>query len=256
MKVDFATKERPKLSDPILICGLPGSALVGKVALDHLIATLPAALLAEIYCDGISPQVFVEEDGTVSMMKNEIYFWKASRSSKRDLILYTGDAQPSVSETEYALSEKIMDFARKEHGARDVITLGAYVTGTYTQSPQVYAAVTDATLSGKILSFGCKMMTEGAITGMNGLLLGVAKIKGMSGYALLGETSGYAIDPKASEALLAMISKITGISVDMKELEERAKEAQAILRTVESWRRQESEEESQQGEEKKPGYIT
>jgi uncharacterized protein (TIGR00162 family) len=251
LKIDFVMKATSKLSNPILICGLPGSALVGKLALDHLAETLPATLLAEVYCGGVTPQVFIEETGDITIAKNEIYFWKSSQSAARDLMLYTGDAQPSDAETEYELSEKIVDFAQG-FGAREIITFGAYVTGTQTQDQKVYAAVTHQNLSDRVISIGCKMMNDGAITGMNGLLLGVAKIKGMLGYSLLGETSGYIIDPKASELLLIALSNFAGIKVDTKDLERRAKEAQAIYRTVESWRAQEAQEE----ERRKPGYIT
>lgn len=243
--------EKPKLSNPVIICGLPGSALVGKIAVDHLVGTLSSKLLAEIYCEGLAPQVFIEEDGIVSMMKNEIHYWKGDGDLKRDLLLYTSDAQPSNPETEYGLSESVIDFLQKEYGAKELITLGAYVTGNFSQNPQVYGAATDEALSAKLREVGCNIMTDGAITGMNGLLLGVAKIKGMSGYTLLGETSGYAIDPKASQTLLFVLSKLVGVTVDMRELEARAKEAQAILHSQEQL-----SEGRQSDDRKKPGYIT
>lgn len=250
LKIDMILKDNPKLSNPVIICGLPGSALVGKIAVDHLVETLPSKLLAEIYCAGLAPQVFIEEDGIVSMLKNEIYFWKGDGDLKRDVLIYTSDAQPSTPETEYALSESVIDFMQKEYGAKELITLGAYVTGNVSQNPQVYAAATNEALSAKLREVGCSIMTDGVITGMNGLLLGVAKIKGISGYTLLGETSGYAIDPKASQSLLFVLSKLVGITVDMRELEARAKEAQAFFRA------QEQLSEGQQSERKKPGYIT
>ncbi len=253
MKIDIMVKDRPKLSNPVVVCGLPGSALVGKVAVDHLVATLSSKILAEIYC-GLAPQVYVEESGTVSMLKNEIYSWKGAGDKGRDLILYTADAQPSTPETEYALSEAVIDFLQKEYRSRELITLGAYVTGNFSKSPQVYATATDESLLGKIREAGCNIMMEGVITGMNGLLLGLAKFKGMAGYSLLGETSGYAIDPKASEALLVVLSKLIGVSVDMKELEQRAKEAQSIMDSVAM--RVQREAEGRQSDDRKPGYIT
>ena len=253
MKIDIVVKDKPDLSNPVIICGLPGSALVGKVAVDHLVATLPSKVLAEIYCEGLAPQVYVEENGTVSMLKNELYFWKGDGSQKRDLILYTADAQPSTPETEYGLSEAVIDFFQKEYKAKELVTLGAYVTGNFSQNPQVYATVTEESLSPRIREAGCNIMADGVITGMNGLLLGLAKLKGMSGYSLLGETSGYAIDPKASEALLVVLSRLLGVTVDMKELEQRAKEAQAIMDSAAMGIQQ---NQGQSDERKKPGYIT
>jgi uncharacterized protein len=43
-------------------------------------------------------------------------------------------------------------------------------------------------------------MDRGGIVGMNGLIIGIAKLRGMQGTCLLGETSGYVIDAKASKA--------------------------------------------------------
>ena len=42
-------------------------------------------------------------------------------------------------------------------------------------------------------------MDAGSITGMNGLIIGIAKLRGMQGACLLGETSGYVVDAKASK---------------------------------------------------------
>lgn len=251
MKIDIVIKDDTKLENPLVVCGLPGSALVGKVAVDHLIESLDSKLLADIYCEGLPPQIFIEDDGSPALMKNEIYYSKKDGNLKRDLLLYTGDAQPTIPEAEYALAESVINMLQ-ERGSKELITLGAYSTGEFSKTPKVYAALSEESLASRVIEAGCDLMKDGVITGMNGLMLGMAKIKGMLGYALLGETSGYAIDPGASEALLVAFGKLTGVKVDMKELEARAKEAQSILGAVEASRRTEGRE----GEEKKPGYIT
>ncbi len=259
MKVEFSVKESPKLTEPIVICGLPGSAFVGKLAVDHLISELPAKLLADVYCDGLAPQVIIKDDGTVSMMKNQLFFWKASDVKSRDLIFYTGDSQPNTPEAEYGLSEEIIGFLLKEQTSRELITLGAFVTGRFSERPRVYAAATDEELVKKMEKFGCLLMNEGAITGMNGLLLGMAKIKGMSGYTLLGETSGYVFDPKASDAVLNSLFKIVGFSVNTKKLQDRAKEAEAVLQSIEKVRKQQAGgqmEEGPQTEKRRLDYIS
>ena len=95
MRVDFLVRDNPVLNAPIIICGLPGSAFVGKFAVDHLISELPASLLAEVYSDGLPSQVVIKEDGVGSLFHNELYYWKSDTPGKKDLIFYTGDAQPS-----------------------------------------------------------------------------------------------------------------------------------------------------------------
>jgi uncharacterized protein len=240
MKIDFKVKgENPRLNEPIIICGLPGSAFVGKFAVDHMISELPASLLAEVYSDGLPPQVIIKEDGIGSLFHNEIYYWKSNLPEKKDLLFYTGDAQPATPESEYALSEGVIDFLVREHGARQLITLGAYVTGSPPpggKEPKVYAAVTDHSLVRTVSSVGCEIMSEGAITGMNGLLLGMARLKGLTGFTLLGETSGFSFEAKAPEAVLRSLSQIVGIKVSFEKLEERAKEAQEVVKALEAAR--------------------
>ncbi len=261
MKIDIVEKETPELSEPLMNCGLPGSALVGKLAVDHLVQELPAEHLAELYLDGMAPQVFIETDGTVSSLNNDLFYWKSKAKGVPDLILYTADAQPATQEAEYVLSETVINYVSKKYKSRQMITLGAFVTGGFSDDPKVYAAATDEALVKTASSNGCEVMKDGSITGMNGILLGIAKLKGMKGYALLGETSGYALDPKASTALLLSLEKLIGVKVDLKELNERAKEAQSVLQSVEAMRKQQTIErpEGEPGEtddEKKLGYIS
>ena len=85
-------------------------------------------------------------------------------------------------------------------------------------------------------------MKEGGISGMNGVIVGMAKLHGMEGASLLGETSGYLLDPAASHAVLEALSKILGLKIDMTSIEERAKEAQQIFGQVQRMTEQNIEE--------------
>ena len=76
-------------------------------------------------------------------------------------------------------------------------------------------------------------MNQGMITGMNGILIGTAKIKGIEGYSLLGETSGYMIDPKSSKAILESLSKILNIKINLNELSNKIKETNELMNQVE-----------------------
>ncbi|HXQ93152.1 MAG TPA: PAC2 family protein, partial [Nitrososphaerales archaeon] len=201
MKIQLIEIDQPELKNPIIISGLPGSAFVGKFAIDHLIADLSAKPLAEIYADSLPSQVLIKEDGSASLLRNDLLYWK-NTDGEHDAIFFTGDAQPSDSESEYSLSEKLIEFVRSKYQVRLLITLGAYVTGVFSQDPKVYATGTRSELTKTLEAAGCLLMREGAITGMNGLLLGVARLKGVEGYSLLGETTDYSFDPRAAEIVL------------------------------------------------------
>jgi proteasome assembly chaperone (PAC2) family protein len=76
-------------------------------------------------------------------------------------------------------------------------------------------------------------MDGGSITGMNGLIIGIAKLRGLEGTCLLGETSGYLVDAKASKAILESLLSLIGIKVDMSKLEKRAKDTEMLIQTIE-----------------------
>jgi uncharacterized protein len=98
-------------------------------------------------------------------------------------------------------------------------------------------------------------MKEGGISGMNGIIVGMAKLHGMEGVSLLGETSGYLLDPAASHSVLESLSQILGLKIDMTSIEERAKEAQQIFSQVQRMTEQNTEEVRGTRDEGKPGYI-
>jgi proteasome assembly chaperone (PAC2) family protein len=68
---------------------------------------------------------------------------------------------------------------------------------------------------------------------MNGLIIGIAKMRGMKGTCLLGETSGYVVDAKASKAVLEALLKMIDVKVDMGNLDKRAKDTEMLIQTIE-----------------------
>jgi uncharacterized protein len=257
MKIEIVEIEKPgKLSDPILVSGLPGSGLVGKVAVDHLIQQLSARHFAEVYCDGMAAQVFIETNGVASLSRNDFFYWKNTSRGKRDLIFYTGDSQPTTGEAEYELSASVSSYVKTSFLAKELVTLGAYVTGSFTETPKVYGSATDSEYVKRLTDLGVTLMEEGAITGMNGLLLGMAKLQGLRGCSLLGETSGYAVDPRASKSVLVDLGRLLDLQLDLSALDQKAKEAQSVLRSVEDWRAGQQEPDPTEDKKKRLGYIS
>jgi proteasome assembly chaperone (PAC2) family protein len=70
-------------------------------------------------------------------------------------------------------------------------------------------------------AYGVMLMGEGTIGGLNGLLLGVARQRGIEGVCLLGEMPIYATriaNPKAAQAVLEVLTKMLGIEMDLEDL--------------------------------------
>ena len=232
--MDYVTVEHvakvPKLKDPILIEGLPGIGNVGKLAVEHLIDSIDASKFAEIYSKDFPPQVFINPDGTIELVKNEFYYWKAKKKDQRDLVLLTGDYQGLSSHGQYELVEKILDIV-EELGVKEMFTLGGYGLGQDIERPKVLCATTDVHLVKKMKKYGAvfkKNEPGGGIVGASGLILGLGKIRGLEGACFMGETPGYLVDPKSAKAVLKILMKITNIDVNLSALEKKAKEIEQI----------------------------
>lgn len=222
--------KKPKLNDPVLIEGLPGIGNVGKLAVEHLIENVKAKKLAELHCKDFPPQVFINPDGTVKLVNNEFFYWKAKKKDQRDVLLLTGDYQGLSSQGQYELVQKILDIC-EEFGVKELYTLGGYGLGHEINEPDVLCATTDKELVKTMKKYGAvfkKNEPGGGIVGASGLILGLGKLRGMRGACLMGETPGYLVDPKSAKAVLKILMKITNIDVKLTALEKKAKEIEHI----------------------------
>jgi len=66
------------------------------------------------------------------------------------------------------------------------------------------------------------------IVGASGLVLGLGKLYGLRSVCLMGETSGYFVDPKSAQAVLDVLTKYLGIEISFNELEAKAKQIDQI----------------------------
>jgi len=244
--------EVPEAANPVLVCGLPGSGYVGKLAADHLVSTFRLKKVAEYASPTFPPQVSVKEDGTVDPPKGELYYASAKRG--KGLFVFTADAQPTTSEGEYELSDAVVKFA-KRCGVKRVYTLAAYITGSFSKSPRVYGTGTSKEIVGLLADNGVTLMKDGGISGMNGVLIGMAALRGLEGACLLGETSGYVVDAAASKAVLELLSKVLDLPIDTSKLEEKAEETRKVISQLQAMADQARETTPQPSREQRPGYI-
>ncbi|KAA0003954.1 MAG: proteasome assembly chaperone family protein [Thermoplasmata archaeon] len=233
-------KEKPELNNPILIEGLPGVGNVGKLAAEHLIDEIGAKKFAEIYSTDFPPQVFIDNDGIIHLVKNELYYWKG----EVDLIILTGDYQGLSTRGQYILTQKILDIV-DGYGTKMIYTLGGYGVGIDVEKPRVTGAATHKTLAKKLKKYDILFKDEGGggIVGASGLLLGIGVMRGMKGVCLMGETSGYMVDPNSAREVLKRLTKILGIKISFSKLEEKAEEIRRITKHIKSLEKSEMERE-------------
>ncbi|MEA1958411.1 MAG: PAC2 family protein [Chloroflexota bacterium] len=220
--------KEPELIAPYMIAAWPGMGGVSSIASRYLIDNLKAEELGIL-----SPEEFFELSGVYiqdsivndfQFPENKFYF--ARGNGVRDWIIFAGEAQPVVNG--YLMANIILDVAEK-FGVKRVHTFAAAPSHIYhTKKPKVSAAVTDPELLSELGLCNISTLKEGSISGMNGLLLGAAKHRNIEGLCLLGEIPIYTThiaNPRSSKAVLQAITQITGLEIDLSDMDTWVKES-------------------------------
>ncbi|MFC7155263.1 proteasome assembly chaperone family protein [Halomarina halobia] len=217
------------LSDPVLIEGLPGVGHVGKLAAEHLLEEFDATLVARLYSRHFPPQVTVE-NGRSKLVGLEFH---AVETEGADMLVLTGDHQAQDNEGHYLITDAVLDLA-EEHGVSRVYALGGVPTGELIDEYGVIAAASDDLLVEELEPHVEFREDEpaGGIVGVSGLLLGLGERRGLPTACLMGETSGYLVDPKSARAVLEVLQEIVGFDVGYDSLEERAEEMEEVVKKI------------------------
>lgn len=227
-----------RLKSPVLIEGLPGLGLVGRIAAEHLLKQLRAKKFAEIHSPEFPPHVLIVPDGTIRLIHADLYYWKAAKRSQHDLIILIGDSQGVLPTSFYPIAEKVLDVAQ-EHGCEFLITLGGFGVGRMSKTPRVFGAATDKQTIAAYKKFGVSFENKaGTIVGAAGLLLGLGMLRGMRGICLMGETHGNYVDARAAKSVLSVLSKALNLNVGLDELDRRAKETEEMISRFEEIQKQ------------------
>ena len=221
--------EDVELNNPVFIEALPGIGHVGKLAADHMIDEFNATKFAEIYSPSFPPQVFVGEEGLIENMINELYYVKNVGEDNLDIIILVGNTQALSPEGQYELCGIILDFV-ESYGVKQLFTLGGLATGRPVEETNVFGAATNIENIELLKEANIEIRSaDGGIVGASGLLLGLGKLRKMSGACLMGETPGYFIDAEAAEAILEKLTSILKLTINTDKLEERAEETRKLL---------------------------
>jgi proteasome assembly chaperone (PAC2) family protein len=213
----------PELRDPILVAGWPGMGLVAFRAVSYLLESLEPEPLAEFEPEDVYPlrNVGINEGiiESTKLPESRAYFHRFG-GTQRDLIIFLGEEQP-VQGREWSLSNEILDLGQR-HGVSDVFTFAAMVTHIdHRTHPRVWGCATRPELAEEIERAGVSLMKEGQISGLNGLLLGIARQRSINGVCLLGELPYYLTQisyPLASLAVLEAFASLVGLELDLDEL--------------------------------------
>ncbi len=224
-RIKFSKK--PRLKNPYFIVGWPGMGEVAFKAAAYLVERLKAEEFASI-----SPEDFFYLAGSVvkngllaasALPESKFYFWK-NKEGKNDLIIFLSNAQPDLAKAE-DYCKRIISVARS-FKVKAVVSLAAMPQAIdHTQPSKVWFAATSKEMVDSLKKHNLRLLSEGQISGMNGLFLGIAKMEGFDGFCLLGEIPLYTIqieNPRACGVTLEALAKILNIRMDFSELNEEA----------------------------------
>jgi proteasome assembly chaperone (PAC2) family protein len=237
----------PQLENPILIASWPGIGNIGIIAVDTLRGILGAEEFGEIEpWDFFYPKRASIKKGILEYLEfpsNKFYF---KRTEGKDLVFFVGEEQPTEGGRMYAEGKKayqmanlVLDVAKKLK-CRRVYTSGAAVALTHhTIKPRVWAVPNSESLIHEIKGYeNTVLMSDiegrsgrGNITGLNGLLLGVAGKRGFEAICLMGEIPVYLQGlplsyPKASKSVLEVLSHDLKIEINLDKLDELAEKVE------------------------------
>jgi proteasome assembly chaperone (PAC2) family protein len=180
---------------------------------------------------------------------NKFYFKK---TEKKDLMFFVGEEQPTDGTMAYAEGTKayrmanlVLDMALK-FGCRKVYTSGAAVAPIHhTVRSKVWVVPNREDLIDEVKSYENTVLMsdiegrggQGSITGLNGLLLGVAKKRGLGAICMMGEIPiyihGFPIPyPKGSKAVIEVLSTTLGIEVPMDEINVLVQQSESEIESV------------------------
>lgn len=236
----------PKCENPVLLVGWPGIGNIGLIAIDTLRKAVHAEQIGEIEpWDFFYPSRVVISAGILeelSFPRNTFYY---KRYEGRDLLFFIGDEQPAMQGKGYAegvkayqLASLVLDAGRR-FGCRRVYTSGAAVAAIHhATAPRVWTVPTQPGLIEEIKRHqDTILMGEGTISGLNGLLLGMAKERGWEGICVMGEVPMYVAHfplmyPKASRSVLQFLTRILHITLDLSMLDASIREVEEQIDEV------------------------
>ena len=227
---------RPRLRVPNMLAAWPGIGDVAIIVATYLERKLNFRELGEIeashFFDPVG--VIVREDVVEEPQfpESKFYYWK-NRGGESDLILFIGESQPAFKG--YELANCVLDVAERFQVKRVYTCAAALTRIHHTEQPRVWGVATIREVSEDLKRYDLVQRGNLQISGLNGLLLGVAKERDIEGVCLLGEVPMYATrieNPMAALAVLKVLSKMLGIEIDMDELAQLAMETKEKLKEV------------------------
>ena len=226
-----------ELESPVLVEGLPGVGLVGKIAADHLVRTFDMDHYASCHCEGLPKVAAYQEDDPAVRPPVRIY-----ADEGRDLLVLQSDV-PVSPERATAFSTCVTGWLVEE----DVTPI--YLSGLPAEKdgvPEMYGISTgdgDALLAEHDIA---QPSESGLVSGPTGALLSEASQADLDSLGLIVQANKQFPDPEAARVLIVEgIEPIADIEVGTDTLVEQAEEISQARENLAKQMQQAEDESSQ-----------
>jgi len=228
-----------EFESPVLVEGLPGVGLVGKIATDHLVRTSDMEHYASCHCEGL-PKVAVYQEGE-SAVRPPVRIYA---DEQRDLLVLQSDV-PVSPERASAFSGCVTGWLA-EHSVMPI-----YLSGLPAEKdgvPKMYG-ISTGSADELLAEHDIGQPTEsGLVSGPTGALLSDADSAGIDSIGLVVQANKQFPDPEAARVLIANgIGPIADVSVETDALVDQAEEI-AQAREKMAKQMQQADEESSQAQ--------
>jgi proteasome assembly chaperone (PAC2) family protein len=245
--------KEPELENPQMLACWPGMGNIGTIAAEQLTRQSGVEEAGEIEpWDFFYPRKVTIRSGVLTQMEfpsSKFYFKKLGKS---DLIVFKGDEQPTEDRSTYAGGKKALQMANlvldaaEKFGCRRIYTSCAAISQTHhSLKSKVWASSSRKDLNKEMQNQeNTILMSEAegrrrysSIPGLNGILLGLARQRGMDAVCLMGEIPDYLVQvqlpyPRASKAVLEVLSGLLETEIDYSQLDEMIARVDALIEEV------------------------
>jgi uncharacterized protein len=235
MKVIYKDETNTDFHAKVLLAGWPGMGNVGLGAIDYLRRMLGAQPLAEVdMLAYFTADAVVVEDGVARLPDAPTHIFYAVPDM--ELIIFQSEAQiGGTPGTE--LMDHILDLGEK-YGVETILTCASQIMPISHKEPsQVLAVANNSAFRDEMSPHGVEILQQGLVSGLNGLLLGVAAARGMNAACLMGTMPQYAAaipNPKASREIVRVLERILNCHIDTTEMDEAVDKMAHTMEDIES----------------------
>jgi proteasome assembly chaperone (PAC2) family protein len=191
-----------------------------------LIRKLDFKMIASLYSSAMSPEIRIAKTGVAALTSNNFYLHSGK---ERDFLLFAGHSSPVSDEYEYG--ELVLSYAKKL-GVKELVSLGARWTEpalSPLEPPKVLGFASDEEGVKRLKDIGITVLKSESAFYFANLIVPLSKFHDMRAYKLSVDHGEPSPHPKTQISFLSAISKLSGLEVDVSDLESQSKElAEAI----------------------------